>query len=83
MAKRKTPKKWFMRWWRAVGEFKDGERPMMEVGRIGAKLYVRHQNALRGQCRDWSRPYMAFVYKHRTTPKKIVELQIWPDYSDE
>ena len=72
---RQRPKKWMLSWWRAVGEFKNGERQMLEVGRFTALTYRNAKLARKGKCRIYREPFVAFIYFGRK-PKKITELDV-------
>ena len=73
---RQRPKKWMLSWWRAVGEFKNGERKMMEVGRYTALSYRSIRLARSAQSRIYPEPFKAFVYRKGRKPTRITEIQV-------
>jgi hypothetical protein len=84
MAKRQN-RPWRLAWYRPVGEFKNGERRMMWVERYTIMQYPTREAALRRTFLIILRPYVGIVYLKGRKPRRVTELQIWPDevYSDE
>jgi hypothetical protein len=74
--KTKTSKpKWRLAFWRAVGEFKDGERKMVQPDRLRKRKFIYEATAKKAQCANWRPPFKAFVYQGRA-PKRVTEIQI-------
>ena len=79
--KTKTAKpKWRLVFYRPVGEFKNGERKMMNPDRLSGRSFIHETTAKKAQCANWKPPFKAFVYKGRA-PKRVTEIQI--NYSAE
>jgi hypothetical protein len=74
MSKRPKPK-WVLVFYRAVGEFKDGERKMLSPPRITKRRFYTENAARKSVCAQWRPPFKAFVYKGRA-PKRVTEIQI-------
>lgn len=76
---RQRPKKWVLAFYRAVGEFKNGERQMMRMGHARPITYRNKKLAMKGKCRNWKEPFKAFIYMGRK-PRKVIEIQVYdPD----
>jgi hypothetical protein len=74
--KTKTPKHvWTLQFWRAVGEFKNGERKMVQPDRPRKRKFIHETTAKKAQCANWRPPLKAFVYKGRA-PKRVTEIEI-------
>ena len=75
---------WILLWYRPVGEFKRGERKMLQRT-YKPKAYYSRKAALKakGRFRE-DAAFIGFVYQRGRKPRKIVELQVFPeDYSGE
>ena len=80
MGKRRTPKlhKWCVGTWKYVGPFKRGQREL---------VYLCHEFSARSRdlCvfwveqHDWRFNCKPFVYRKGQKPRRIVELQVFPD----
>lgn len=76
--KRKRPQKWVLVWWRAVGEFKDGERKMIEVDRYRRLTYRSEQMARKAKARYGRKDpsvIKGFI-QNRRKPDRIIEIQV-------
>jgi hypothetical protein len=84
--KRKTrPIRYLVTFWRAVGEFKKGERRMMHVERWAPKRCEDWAHARKKTCVVYTQKHLIpFAHRARRTPKKIIELEVFPEgYSTE
>ena len=62
--------------WRAVGEFKNGERKMTNPDRLGGRSFHNETAARKATCANWKPPFKAFVHRTGKPPKRITEIQI-------
>ena len=85
MGKRtKQPRQWILTWWRSVGEFKNGERRMLQRT-FKPRPYRTLQEAMKGR-EHWRTMSSArgLIHKKGRKPRKIIELEVFPeDYSGE
>lgn len=83
--KRTHPRKWVVAIYRAVGEFdRLGERRMTTAWDFTPRKYKSEKLARKAWLKVYRGPYRAFIYRDGRKPKKIIELELWPDdYSAE
>ena len=77
--KRKRPKKWLLAFYRPLGEFVDGERRMTNPDKYSTKEFRNRKLAMKSQARGYRDPFRAFIYEKGRKPKRIIEIQIWPE----
>jgi len=85
MGKRKKPKtQWRMALYRAVGEFKNGERRMTSPDRFRDFIYSSRERAMKAKSHNYKEPWKPFIYQKGNPPKKVIEHQVFDEnYSAE
>jgi hypothetical protein len=78
------PRKWVVVLYRAVGEFKQGERRMTVAWGFKLGTYKSEKLARKAWLKIYRGPYRAFIHKEGNKQKKIIEIQVFDDdYSSE
>jgi hypothetical protein len=78
MSKKETQRKprvyWRMALYRAVGEFKNGERRMMSPDKYAEYRFRSRAAALKSSAHAYKKPWVAFVYQKGRKAKRITEI---------